>query len=416
MRYADLIEHFQRAGGGGAGNGNAWEAVVKAGSWARTVDQRVWSGPAATTGTLPDFSLIYEPPAALAPDQAAAQALARSLLQEYRTAGVFDALAGATAPDRAARPRIDSAEYARAITELTGSTSPAWDERLISLLVPELGAARSLARVNAARMHEAASRRDAADFLAAFEQCGALARVCAQQPGAIDRLVACAIASLAAERARAAISAGWTDPAVLDGICGALDRQTAWPSLRLPLEGERLLALDTCRWAFDSAGKPDPRAFAELGAMIAGGVPFDHTALTGAPLDRDATIAEINRAFDILAHGTALNRARRDKVAAEMGAYLDALPANQIVVRLLVPGQLKLAPSEARARSRLAVLRVTIALERHKAVHGTYPESLDAVTRAVDVTDPWTDTPLRYARTGDGYSLDSAEQDDRSSR
>jgi len=414
-RYAALVERFQPAQGRDAGGVNAWAMLVDAAAVVREVDGRVWRDPAAgVTDTYPDFALIYDAPAAPTEKDKRNLALSLKLLGEYRGAGVFEKLVAIPATHRAARARIDSAEYRRVIGALGTPAGETWDGRLISVMLPELGSTRALARVNTARMHQAALTKNTPEYLAAFEQSLALARVSVHQPGTIDRLGGCAVAALAVDRAAKAVRAGgggWTDPALLDALLAALDRQTKWPSLRLPIEGERLLVLDICRWAFDADGRPDPRLFSMVASMR--GRSLDLAKFSGVLATRDETVAAANGLFDLLVKAHVAPASRREAAIAEVDAFVAALPPGQLVVPMVAPAYGKMLEADARTAARIAVLRVTLALEKHKIGAGGYPASLAGLRPPVAFNDPWNDRPLRYTKTATGYDLSSAEADGR---
>lgn len=409
-RYAALVEHFQPRNGRDARGPNAWKGLIAAAGAMREVDVRVWRDPAAgVTDASPDFALVYDPPEALADQDKRNLALSLKLLDEYEKAGVFALLGIMPGAPRAVRARVDSAEYRAAIGAAGGDAGEPWDGKLVSILLPELGSTRALTRVNVAVMQRAAEAKDVPRYVAAFEQTLAMARVCAHQPGLIDRLVADAIAALVADRATKTVRGGWHDPALLDALEGALDRQTRWPSIRLQFEGERLLALDACRWALDKDGRPDIPMFSAIGAMS--NRPFDFTKLSGPVPTRDETVKAINDYFDRLVSVQAPSAARRAAITGELNAFLDALPRGQLLVRMLAPAQEKAVEADARSMARVAVLRAAIAVEKHKLRTGEYPASFADLVPAVDTNDPWSDLPLRYARTANGYELSSAEAD-----
>jgi len=412
-RYAAIIEHFQPANARDPGGPNAWAMLIDAAAAMREVDARVWRGPAAdSTDALPDFALIYAPPADITERDSLNLALSLKLLDEYRAAGVSDKLAIIPSTARAVRARPGSQEYDRAVRAMgAAQADDSWDGKIFGVLLSELAPTRALARINAARMHRAAEARDTQTFLSAFEQTLAIARVCSHQPGAIDRLVACSVARLAADQAGKAVRAGWTDAAVIDGLAAALERQTKWPSLRLTIEGERLLALDTCRWLFDGDGKLDPKAAAIWGAIAGGDHPFDHTKIGDGRETRDDAVKTFNLAFDILAESPDPSSSQLKRLASDVAAFKAALPPGHALVRLMLPTQLKTYEENSRSRARLAVLRITLALEKHKAATGSYPDTLDQLVRTVDVIDPWTDLSLRYTKTAASYEISSAEAD-----
>ncbi len=83
---------------------------------------------------------------------------------------------------------------------------------------------------------------------------------------------------------------------------------------------------------------------------------------------------------------------------------------------MVAPAFNKLFETESRTAAHIAVLRITIALEKHKAAKGEYPADLaglGGLGAGIITTDPWNDQGLRYTKTATGYDLSSAEADAR---
>ena len=299
--------------------------------------------------------------------------VASATLAEMQDSGVFDRL------DRLA-------DHRRAVHEFT---LPA-DQPAINIMLPSLGSARKLARLNAARMHLAAESGDREEFLAAFESGLAVARFCSHQFTLIEAIVGDAIVMLMHDRARAAIlqhpDAEW-----LDGIEAAIARQTPPlpPSHRF--EGEVFMGLDTINWFFADPSRPRFGRFSPQVNGLLGGLG------TVSPLDgRLGTYAQ-NRDTYLAYFEPYIAAAGADAVSRP------ALPTPDTTGLLLID---VLAPSLHRTLNtiddRNASTRATttmIALERHYLARGTYPESLDALVPTFITAlplDPFTGEPLRY--------------------
>ena len=209
-----FVEAAQPAGSSDEENG--WTAFEEVAAEIDSVEGDVFDAFAARTDpgrAYPDFSSIYAGiEDRLEGEQRSAAELSLQLaldtLDELRETGVLT--------------RLDAlAHHRRAVHEFTlPANRPA-----VAVLLPSLGSARNLARINAARMHLAAEAGDREEFLAAFESGLAIARFCAHQFTLIEALVGDAIVFLLHEQARAAILQH-PDTEWLDGIEAAIERQT----------------------------------------------------------------------------------------------------------------------------------------------------------------------------------------------
>lgn len=75
------------------------------------------------------------------------------------------------------------------------------------------------------------------------------------------------------------------------------------------------------------------------------------------------------------------------------------------VARYLLPAMERAAAQTARAEGRMRMMKAALALERHRARHGRYPDAFEAPV------DPLTGRPFAYERVDGGYRL-SNEPDD----
>jgi hypothetical protein len=80
----------------------------------------------------------------------------------------------------------------------------------------------------------------------------------------------------------------------------------------------------------------------------------------------------------------------------------------RVLVVLLMPALGPTVEAESRARTREALEQVGFALAAHRADHGTYPDSLSALTPKYISRMPndlYTEQPLNYRRQGAGFLL-----------
>jgi hypothetical protein len=108
---------------------------------------------------------------------------------------------------------------------------------------------------------------------------------------------------------------------------------------------------------------------------------------------------------------------KKENVDAEMGMreWLDSRYARYWPVRVLAPAVTRVSELSYRARAQIEALITTIAVMRYRRAHGDYPESLDRLLEADLLKklpmDPYSDKPLVYKRTADGFVLYSLGAD-----
>ncbi len=111
--------------------------------------------------------------------------------------------------------------------------------------------------------------------------------------------------------------------------------------------------------------------------------------------------------------------ATHSKILDEVFEREPVARAYMLVTQLAVPRADKAFKSTARQATRLDAATLALALERHRAAQGAYPENLTAlVPDYVEKVprDPFDGQPLRYRRTEDGkyllYSIGWDSRDD----
>lgn len=392
---------------------NFYTALEAAISAMDGVDAAVWRNNQvkASTGDVvyPEFSLIYarsDPnrPGRTERDAANEQAatdLAIELIDAYAKAGVYDHLAEAAARRYAARP---------------APVTPG--QPLFTVLLPDLGKSRQLARVCAARMEAARAKGDAKQYGEALEQMLALARASRCQPFLIDDLVGIAIESMALSRVRVALESR-PDAALLDEIARALKAQECPLDPADPFEGERLASRDTIAWFFS-----DP-ANVRMGPYSKGARSLASISGTNVIAGRLGTYSQ-NQAAAKATFDTLTGLARLEPYQRPMPAppALNQEPS-LFLQRAIVPATGNALASIDLIELQRRACRVMLALERHRVTLGFYPERLDDLApRFIGELpiDPWSGKPFVYRRVEPGsespgrgfvlYSVGSDRTDD----
>jgi hypothetical protein len=302
------------------------------------------------------------------------QVVARALMADYAESPTFFA----RMDEMAASPRS------------VGPVNLPANQPAVSILLPELGQMRGLARINAARMFLAQEQGDMEEWLRAYEANLALVRMGSSQYTLIHGLVGVAIEALAHSRARELLRSHPSDD-VLDRIEQAWQRQPTVPPVHC-LEGERLSTHDTLAWFFSEPKRVRWGRFsADPGQLIGSN---DLTRSLGS---FESNIEEFDRAVDWEKRLTELT-------PAEMRADPSVLvrpECDHVLSGELFSGYDRWVGSVWRIETDRRGVRTLIALERYRNRHGEYPDSLDALAPEFLPSlpiDPWSGKGLGFVR------------------
>ncbi len=384
----ELIDQYQTPEGRAPGAVNGYDLLIRAGA----INREVAGDPPV------DFTSLYDPTWRSTGTETteAGRERARAALKMLRERGVFDLLDQAAAAPRMAMARLGTPERAEQ-QRLSGAGDAPWSGRLVDMLLPEMGTFRWLTRMCAARMAEARAAGDVAEFTQAAEHALALARAAMHQGTVISRLVGTAVQALTIEQVMLGVHTLKPDDAQLAALAEVFRRQVGrLPPVHLPVNGERLQALDLCRAAFTADGQADRAAIERLAQ-----VPIP--APDAARATRAANVATVEEAYALWARWWEPPRWKRD-AAASPSAWLEARKNDPgaMVVGLLLPAVERAAKVDDQVALRRQGVLAMLAVERYQRATGAYPADLAAVVAkgllAAVPTDPVTGKPLGYRR------------------
>lgn len=383
--FVDLVLKRQEPGVR-EGDPNAWDAFYRALEIMGEVDDAVWRSAATgagAEGVYPDFSALYDKTPPVHERQREqwenGRELAARLIPAYREGGLYAKLDEMAACRLAVRP----------INAPPGAP-------MVFVMIPELGQARNLARINAGRMGFALRDGDMREWVSAYETMLAMARMLLLQPTLIDTLVAYAIEALAYQRLRDLIATR-PDAATIEAITAAHARQRLHLPSNALFEGERLFSRDALAWTFEDPSRVRFGRFSPALQSLTGG-------MGGSPSGRLGTYRENTQLFETLydEYDTLLTFDPVDRPKTP-----PAIPGWSAMANLLMPAfTLAIVQHDSIVLRRRAII-VMLALERHRLAHGAYPDSLaDCVFENTrDVIDPWSGRAFGYRGEGGGYVL-----------
>ena len=183
------------------------------------------------------------------------------------------------------------------------------------------------------------------------------------------------------------------------------------PGLVQTFVAERVIALANLGQTAGLQGLPSIPAASQKAARVTRqgvsvgwyGKPFMRSLITGY-LETVPRALEIARADYVDARP--LIEALKADAAEWQKHYLRNY--SRILVASAVPAWIRAIEEETKAEARLAVAQVALALKLHKAEHGAYPDSLDALSPAfLDEVpgDPCTGSSPNFRREADGFLL-----------
>lgn len=255
----------------------------------------------------------------------------------------------------------------------------------------------NVANMLAARAVIAAERADQAAFVQSLEGILACARIAALSPRTYGLYWSLHYHTLANTRVFDAIRRGlpaeWIQP-TLD----CYTRQASRPPDDFIVTGERMILEDAAAWLFEDAG-----------------------AIRLGPLsDKIMGLRSQLAAWGAIARpiGTFRSNTREARErAAQIRAHFDIPDPRAVSGMRAMPGPTHLAislfnsyyeqvvPARHLVSLTTGAALVSLHIERYRADHGVYPDSLDALVPAYLESlpiDPWDDAPIRYRRLAPG--------------
>jgi hypothetical protein len=266
---------------------------------------------------------------------------------------------------------------------------------LLDDLLPQLGEARLVARLNVGRMAVAAEAGDWEAWLTTFDQSLALGALVARDPVLICHLVGVAIHATAFDRARAVIASGRLDAATLARIDARI-RAHQLPDLRRALGGERCMALDTLDFVYERG--PDAVKW------LQGGLRGEPPAKPREPVVKEGdalgpgmpSLREQRRVF--AEHYDWLEQRATLKILDRRGQAGGKGVEDNLLLGLLAPAVERALAADDQIKADRVGVRTLVALERFRLERGGYPAALaELVPGFVDeVVDPGTGATLGY--------------------
>ncbi len=263
------------------------------------------------------------------------------------------------------------------------------DYGLIGTALPELRPARAVAKVRRGSMRLAAERGDTGELLSAFRDLNRLAAASTGDPCGLSQLVAGSIVQIACEELNCLLIEHEFDGATCHALLNMLPRGEIGLPLSVALEGERLMMHDLIQRTHTDDGNGDGLLIPSQIERLSGHNPWtarfgsvDHPIanVIGIVYPRRAETRQVVDTYmDAVVRQARLSRFERDADPFDLQQFHDQLPERQVFGRFFLPLLDRVLSSQPAWQSRLAAVRIAIAIEMYEAIHGRLPESLDAL-------------------------------------
>ncbi|XVJ59821.1 MAG: hypothetical protein HEQ23_10625 [Tepidisphaera sp.] len=289
------------------------------------------------------------------------------------------------------------------------------DQRVLEVLLPELGGMRGIARLCKARMFLAAEAGDSKEFIRSARHAWALGEIAKKQATLIDHLVGVAIDALVANCIREAIVKKQLSPETCAALLAELNkRATTFDPVR-GLHVEHLSAKDTVEWTHSDDGNGNGR-FIGAGAIQqmagpGGAGPNLPPALTNFASVILPTKKETLAIFEDLfgkASAYAKLTLRERLASAAPDDEVDKISKRHILPRILMPALGRYISMSEQAHLTAQGTKILLALEIHKGAKGSYPKSLAELEpglASLGVEERWI-KELRYKLLPEGSDPD----------
>lgn len=303
-------------------------------------------------------------------------------------------------------------DYTAAVTEFDLFVKPlVKGQMLVMILLPELGQARQLVRAQMYRARRAMDLGDHETARKAFEESIAISRALGYQPILINQLVHIACMNLITEHMHYALMSEQLDEDTCLALLDILSSPHE-PDTTLGLQGERFMFLDIVQRIYTDNGRGNGRLIlsefqvqAALWGMGAGqflGQISQHPIANVASIafaSRKETVETYNTYSDDLIARCAMTMIERQDVPPAF--EVETLTMRDMVLKNLMPALDRIPDQGSIHRFNIDGTRILCALAAHRARHGAYPDTLDAlVPTYLDAipTDPITGKAFIYRR------------------
>jgi hypothetical protein len=295
-------------------------------------------------------------------------------------------------------------------------------ETLVSVLIPHVRSFKESSQLLLMRAMIRLNAGDIAGFREDLLATHRLAHLLGQSATMIERIVAReALEIPACQGGRIAAASGKLSAEQARSLANDLAALGDLAPLSDPIDGERFMVLDLLQ----TLATIPPDQGAEMFNQIMGSSGIGpNFFFRFAPLPYEGAMRYMNHFYDgalaamrlpnYPSRIAAINLCEEENVKSTSGPYLFYMFTPAFPARELLLSVARVEQREETSRTQMRLTRIALALAAYKMDHHGYPESLDGLSPAYlpgVPNDPFSDKPLVYAVTSNGYALHSVGPD-----
>jgi len=312
---------------------------------------------------------------------------------------------------------VEASKRSRFFIPFDGGNRP---KVIVSVLLPYVSLFQESGRLLLMRAMIRLNARDIAGFREDLLATHRLARLLGQSPTAVERIQARESLEIpACQAGRVAAASGKLSADQARSLAADLAGLGDLPPMSDMIDGERFLVLDVLQALATSP--PDRGAELYNGIMGSDALGPPNFWFRFAPLPYEAAMRRMNHCYDGALAATqlpnyprriaAMNLWEEDNAKSSSGLFVFNVLSPGFPIRQLLLSVVRMEQREETSRTQMRLTRIALALAAYKADHRGYPHSLDELSPAYlpkIPNDPFSEKPLVYAATSDGYALYSA--------
>jgi hypothetical protein len=236
----------------------------------------------------------------------------------------------------------------------------------------------------------------------------------------IEQLVAAALEARAVNAARGIIAIPDVGSDLLAKFQADYEELLARSDFRMHFEGESMCFEDAVQRTFTKSGRLCPLALGGTLRTImstsgSGSEEWVWDEIIGSSYmllthpDKEKTLEQAKGFYDRAQQLASKNPFQVRTIHPTMVEYTEQLMKGNVMLRVLLPAVDRIVLLSWRTNADCHALITQIAAERYKREKGAYPDSLEELQQAGYLKeipmDPWSDKPLVYRKTAEGYTL-----------
>ncbi|MFO0879020.1 MAG: hypothetical protein U0840_16880 [Gemmataceae bacterium] len=233
-----------------------------------------------------------------------------------------------------------------------------------------------------------------------------------EEPYAISQLIRVACISVGLSSMERSLALGEASDAELSKVQELLRLEDQHPTWRLIMRGERAVAFATIEGML--AGKIPVREALDMGPSSSNELTWREKIFGLTRTDMLRQQASLLDLFGEMSETGDLSETEQVTRLKEIEARIKTRYQGERLVRMLMPSMMQMEDAMRRMKAQVRCMDALVGAERYRVQTGKWPESLEAIPKALlpqAPIDPYDGKPLRLRRTADGIVVYSVGKD-----